>query len=331
MLALPTTLVLVVAAGAFAWVSGRRRWTPVFVAGSIAAVLAVPHGLLAWHSDGMETARHLVVPAAQIHTGALLMAVGAVTAPPARRGKTRSRPGYGRDMADETPLTIHRPSTPPIGGIVVVQEAFGITDHIEDLCQRLADVGWLAVAPHLFHRTGDPVLSYDDFSQVGPHASALSAEGILADVDAALGFIDDAGFPPDTAGIVGFCMGGTVALAVAVERQVGASVTFYGGGVAKGRFGFPALVDAAPKLRAPWLGLYGDEDTGIPVEQVEQLREAAAQADVPTEVVRYAEAGHGFNRDGSAAYDEAAAADAWERMLDWFARHLTSGATEVSG
>jgi carboxymethylenebutenolidase len=234
-------------------------------------------------------------------------------------------------MADDTPLTIRRPDTPPVGGVVVVQEAFGITPHIEDVCQRLADVGWLAVAPHVFHRTGDPVLPYDDFSQVAPHFQALTPEDILADVDSALAYIDDAGFPADTAGIVGFCMGGTVALTVAVERQVGAAVSFYGGGVVKGRFGFPALVDSAPRLRAPWLGLYGDRDKGIPVEDVERLREAATQAEVPTDVVRYAHAGHGFNRDGSPDHVEAAAADAWARTLDWFATNLTTGATEVGG
>ena len=238
---------------------------------------------------------------------------------------------YGRGMADETPLTIRHPDAPPVGGVVVIQEAFGVTTHIEAVCQRLADVGWLAVAPHLFHRSGDPVLPYDDFSQVARHFSALTPEGILADVDAALGFIDDAGFPVDTAGIVGFCMGGTVALTMAAERQVGAAVSFYGGGVLKGRFGFPPLVESAPRLRAPWLGLYGERDGGIPVEDVERLREAAAQAEVPTEVVLYAEAGHGFNRDGSPDYVESAATDAWARTLDWFADNLTTGATEVRG
>jgi carboxymethylenebutenolidase len=333
-LALPTTLVLVLAGLAITWVVGRRRWTPVLATGSLAAALAVPHGLLAWHSDGMETARHLMVPSVQLHLGVLLMAIGALAAPPAlppRRGWRGARPGYGRAMADETPLTIRHPESKPIGGVVVVQEAFGVTEHIEDVCQRLADVGWLAVAPHMFHRTGDPVLPYDDFSQVAPHAGALTPDTILDDVDAALGFLEDAGFPPDTVGIVGFCMGGTVALTVAVERQVGAAVSFYGGGVAKGRFGLPPLVESAPKLRAPWLGLFGDEDKGIPVEQVEQLREAAAEAGVATEIVRYEGAGHGFNRDGSPAYDEAAATDAWARTLDWFARNLTTGATEVSG
>jgi len=233
-------------------------------------------------------------------------------------------------MPDETPLSIRRPEHPPIGGIVVLQEAFGVGPQLEDVCQRLADIGWLAVAPHLFHRTGDPVLPYDDLSQVRPHAEALTADGILADVDAALDFIADAGFPPDIAGVVGFCMGGTLAMAVATQRQVGAAVTFYGSGITTSRFGFPPMVDAVPRLTAPWLGLYGDQDAGIPVEQVEALQAAAAQAEVPVEVVRYPDAGHGFFRDGSAAYDEAAAEDAWMRLLDWFADRLTTGATETA-
>src|SRR5687768_2351022 len=136
-------------------------------------------------------------------------------------------------MADETPLSIAHPDIPAVGGVVVLQEAFGVTEHIEDVCQRLADAGWLAVAPHLYHRTGDPILPYDDYSQIMPHAVDLNPDGILADVDAALAFIEGAGFPPDTAGVVGFCMGGTLALATAVERQVGAAVTYYGSGILK--------------------------------------------------------------------------------------------------
>ncbi len=233
-------------------------------------------------------------------------------------------------MADETPLSIRHPEQPAVGGIVVVQEAFGVTDHIEDVCQRLADIGWLAVAPHLYHRTGDPVLPFDDFSQVRPHQQALTAEDVLADVDAALAYIVDAGFPLDTAGIVGFCMGGTIALSVATQRQVGAAVTFYGSGITQERFGFLPLAEAAPSLRAPWLGLYGDRDAGIPVDEVEQLRAAASEAEVSTQVVRYPQAGHGFNRDGSPAYHEASARDAWMRMLDWFADNLTTGATETT-
>lgn len=233
-------------------------------------------------------------------------------------------------MADETPLSVQHPPSTAMGGVVVVQEAFGVTDHIEDVCRRLAEVGWLAVAPHLYHRTGDPVLPYDDFGQVRAHAGALTPEGILSDVDVALAYIEGAGFPRDTAGVVGFCMGGTIALAVAVERQVAAAVTFYGAGIATGRFGFPPLVEMAPRLRCPWLGLYGDRDRGIPVAEVEQLAEAAARAEVRTEVVRYPDAGHGFHRDGSADYHGPSATDAWMRALDWFADTMTTGATETA-
>lgn len=231
-------------------------------------------------------------------------------------------------MADETPLSIAHPETLPYGGVVVLHEAFGVTPHIEAVCQRLADAGWLGVAPHLFHRTGDPVLPTDDFSQVVPHMRALTPDGILEDVDAALDFLGDAGFPSDTCGVVGFCAGGSIALYTAVERPIGAAVTYYGGGVIEGRFGLPSLVELAPRLRAPWLGLYGDRDRGIPVEQVDALAEAAATAEVHTEVVRYPDAGHAFNRDGDTPYVEAAASDAWMRTLDWFADNLTTGATE---
>ncbi len=232
-------------------------------------------------------------------------------------------------MSDQTPLSIRHPAEVRIGGVVVVQEAFGVTEHIEEVCQRFADAGWLAVAPHLFHRTGDPVLDDTDYDAVRPHMEAMTAGGIADDVDAALAYIGDAGFPPEAACIVGFCMGGSVALATAARRQLGAAVTFYGGGVSKGRFGYPPLVELAPELRSPWLGLFGDHDQRIPVEDVEALGAAAAKAAVPTEVVRYPDAGHGFHRDGSAAYHAESAADAWHRTLDWFARYLTTGAAEV--
>jgi carboxymethylenebutenolidase len=105
-------------------------------------------------------------------------------------------------------------------------------------------------------------------------------------------------------------------------------VTFYGGGVTEGRFGFPPMVESAPGLRAPWLGLFGDRDPTIPVESVERLQVAAAGAEVRTEVVRYPDAGHAFLRDGGPTYHEATAADAWMRMLDWFADNMMTGAAQ---
>ena len=117
-------------------------------------------------------------------------------------------------------------------------------------------------------------------------------------------------------------MGGTVAFVAATERTVGAAVSFYGGGIRTGRFGFPPLVETAERLEAPWLGLFGDDDKGIPSDEVEDLRKAAASAPVETEVVRYPGAGHAFNRDGSPPYHEPSATDAWARTLAWFSAHL---------
>ena len=220
-------------------------------------------------------------------------------------------------------MSVHEPDGPPNGGIVVVQEAFGVNSHIEDVARRLAAEGWLTVAPHLFHRSGDPTFGYDDMSVVMPHMQALTAEGVLADIDAALDHLKAQGIPPERVGVVGFCMGGTVALVTAARRPVGAAVTFYGGGVTEGRFGFPPLIEEATRLRAPWLGLYGDLDQGIPVEGVEQLRQEAGGSGQATEVVRYPEAGHGFHCDQRASFEAKSAEDAWARTLAWFNEHLT--------
>jgi carboxymethylenebutenolidase len=216
------------------------------------------------------------------------------------------------------------PEGDPKGGIVVVQEAFGVTEHIEDIARRLADAGWYAVAPAFFHRQGSPVLAYDDFAAVMPVMKELNAEGITVDLAAAFAHLETAGFSAAASGIVGFCMGGSVTFYAATLRPLGAAVTFYGGGVAEGRFGLPSLVEQAPKLQTPWLGLYGDLDQGIPSDEVEQLREAAAGVTVPTEIVRYPDADHGFNcNDRPAVFNPTAAADAWGRTLDWFDRFLS--------
>jgi carboxymethylenebutenolidase len=222
----------------------------------------------------------------------------------------------------ETPLSVHAPTTEPKGGIVVVQEAFGVNDHIEDICRRFAAEGWLAVAPHLFHRSGDPKLGYVDMAPVMEHMGKVTAEDVMVDIDAALAHLAAAGIPLAKTGVVGFCMGGTVAFIVTTNRDVGAGVTFYGGGVNEGRFGFPSMKDAAADLRAAWLGLFGDQDRGIPVADVEELRTAAAASGQTTEIVRYPDAKHGFHCDARADFEPASAADAWTRTLAWFDEHL---------
>jgi carboxymethylenebutenolidase len=222
-----------------------------------------------------------------------------------------------------TPLTSITPEGPVRGGVVVIQEAFGVTGHIVDVCRRFADAGYHAVAPHLFHRSGDPVLEYDDMTSAMSLIGELTAAHIDEDVDGAVAALSAASIDPRNTAIVGFCMGGTVAFHTAVRLELGAAVSFYGGGVAKGRFGYPSQLDVAGQLRTPWLGLFGDRDKGIPTEEVEELRDAVAHAPVDTEIVRYAEAEHGFHCDDRpAVFNEAAARDGWARTLQWFGAHV---------
>jgi carboxymethylenebutenolidase len=211
------------------------------------------------------------------------------------------------------------------GAVVVIQEAFGVNPHIEAVTRRFADAGYHAVAPDLFHRSGPgAVVDYGDFASVLEHFIRIgNDDAILADVDATLDDLRRIGFADGQIGIVGFCFGGRVTFLVASHRAVGAAVGFYGGGIVTARFPqFPALVDGAKTLQAPWLGLFGDRDESIPVDDVEQLRGALVDAPVDTEVVRYPDAEHGFHCDARASYNAVAAADAWDRTLDWFARHL---------
>jgi carboxymethylenebutenolidase len=212
----------------------------------------------------------------------------------------------------------------PRGAIVVIQEAFGVNDHIRDVTTRFANEGYRAIAPALYHRAGGGTAPYDDFSKVMPLMQGVSDETFLMDVDAVLAHLREAGIAPQSTGIVGFCMGGRVTFLVALRRALGAAVGFYGGGiVTQRRPQTPSLVEDAVHLQTPWLGLFGDEDQSIPVEDVEKLR-AALEADAKpdTEIVRYPGAQHGFFCDKRPSYDAEAAADAWPRTLRWFGEYL---------
>ncbi|MDA8040545.1 MAG: dienelactone hydrolase family protein [Actinomycetota bacterium] len=216
----------------------------------------------------------------------------------------------------------------PLGGgarraVVVIQEAFGVNSHIEDVTRRFAREGYLAVAPHLFHRTGGGTIPYDRIDLVAPHFERLSDDTLLVDGDAALAHVRGRGFEPERIGLVGFCMGGRVSFLVATRRRIGAAVGFYGGGILHGRGErLGPLAEDLSAMKTPWLGLFGDEDQSIPVVEVEELRARLESAPVDTEIVRYPAAGHGFHCDQRESYHPSSAADAWQRTLDWFDGHL---------
>ena len=174
---------------------------------------------------------------------------------------------------DEMEIYIAEPDGDARGAVIVLQEAFGVNEHIRDVCDRFAAAGYVAAAPHLFHRSGDPELGYDDMMAVVPYIMQLQADDLEADIDATLERLAQMGFAPGQVAAVGFCMGGTISFAAGCVWPLGAAVTFYGGGIAEGRFGLPPLLDLAPSLQCPWLGCFGDLDVSIPTVEVEGLRE----------------------------------------------------------
>jgi carboxymethylenebutenolidase len=227
-----------------------------------------------------------------------------------------------RHIYRDVPLDVAGEPT-SLRALIVIQEAFGVNDHIRDVAERFASQGYYVVAPELFHRAGSPEVPYDNFPDAMAVMATLNADDITTDLGAAANFLADAGFSAPSIGIVGYCMGGTAAFYAATLGIVGAAATFYGGGVETGRFGFPSLLELAPQLKADWIGLYGDLDKGIPVEQVEALREATAAGAHDTQIVRYPDAEHGFHCDARAGvFNAAAASDAHQRTLEFFSSHL---------
>lgn len=220
------------------------------------------------------------------------------------------------------PLYDAIPTEPNGRAVIVVQEAFGVNGHIEDVTRRFAALGYRAVAPHLFHRLSRQSAAYDDPSYA-ELLNQLNDQEMLADVDAAVAHLNSAGYSDDRIAIVGFCMGGRVSFLIAAFRSLGTAVGYYGGGIAVSRRpNLPALVELGPSLRTSWLGLFGDEDPHIPKEEVDGIRAALAAAVVDTSVHTFAGAGHGFHCDDRPAFHPEASAAAWALTLEWLDRHL---------
>lgn len=191
-------------------------------------------------------------------------------------------------------LTFAEPDGAPRGGLVVLHEGDGVTDGVLLLVKSLAGEGWLTVTPHI--ESGEQLTQRD----------------LLDATDRTLDWLTERGVEADLRGVVGFDLGGTAALVVASHRKLGAAVSVGGQAVTE----LPKLLEIAGRVTSPWLGMYGDAGDEAGEAQVEQLREAAASAEVATNVVRYPGANHRFDADPSAAEE------AWQRTLAWFDAHL---------
>jgi carboxymethylenebutenolidase len=211
----------------------------------------------------------------------------------------------------------------PFPIVLVVQEIFGVNDHIKDVCRRLAKLGYLAIAPELYWRQGDVSRMTDLKAIIEDVVSNVPDAQVMSDLDAAVDFALAGRGDPTRIGITGFCWGGRAAwLYAAHSERLKAAVAWYGRLTGATEALHPAHpLNIAARLRCPVLGLYGGVDPSIPLEQVERMRAAIAAARKNAEIVVYPEAGHAFHADYRPNYDESAARDGWTRLREWFRQY----------
>ena len=204
--------------------------------------------------------------------------------------------------------------------VLLVQEIFGLHEHIRDLVRRLGKAGYLAIAPNLYQRQGDPTAISDINQLVQTIVANVPDAQVFRDLDAAAVWAGGHGGDLNKLAVTGFCWGGRITwLYSAYSPAVKAGVAWYGRLVGKANPLQPLYpVDVAAQLNAPVLGLYGEADGGIPLESVEKMRAALQAAGKPSEIIVYPKAPHGFNADYRPSYVSEFAADGWQRMLAWF-------------
>ena len=215
----------------------------------------------------------------------------------------------------------------PAGGrnlptVLVVQEIFGVHEHIKDVCRRLAKAGYLAIAPELYARQGD-VSKLTDIDQIRPIVAKVPDAQVMSDLDAAAAWAAKNGGDPAKLAVTGFCWGGRITWMYAAHNpQVKAGVAWYGRVVGQPSEMTPKNpIDVVKDINAPVLGLYGGADGGIPNDTVDQMRAALKAAGKKSEIHTYPDMPHGFHADYRPTYRKEAAVDGWKRLLDWFKKH----------
>jgi len=212
----------------------------------------------------------------------------------------------------------------PFPVVLVVQEIFGVHEHIKDVCRRFAKEGYLAVAPELYARQGDPT-KFTDYKQLFAEIVGKVPDAqVMSDLDAAVAWAGKSGSGDvKRVGVTGFCWGGRITwLYCAYSPQVKAGVAWYGRLVGEPSPLQPKYpIDVVADLKAPVLGLYGGQDQGIPLADVEKMRAALAAAKNPSEIVVFPDAPHGFNADYRPSYRAEDAREGWRQALAWFRRH----------
>ena len=232
-----------------------------------------------------------------------------------------------KDDGKEGEIPAYR-ARPDKGGpfpiVLVVQEIFGVHEHIKDLCRRLAKAGYLAIAPELYARQGDVSKLTDINEIINKVVSKVPDAQVMSDLDATVAWAKKSGKgDADKLAITGFCWGGRIVwLYAAYSEHLKAGVAWYGRLEGKADDLHPKHpIDLAGSLKAPVLGLYGGKDRGISAESIDKMRQALKDAKAKAEIHVYPEAEHGFNADYRPSYNKEAAEDGWKRLLAWFKKN----------
>ncbi len=206
--------------------------------------------------------------------------------------------------------------------VLVIQEIFGVHEHIQDVCRRFAKLGYLAIAPQLFVRQGD-VLQLSNVDEIRKVVAKVPDAQVLSDLDSTVDWAASVKGNTNRLGITGFCWGGRITwLYAAHNPNVKAGVAWYGRLVGdKSKLTPTHPVDIASTLKVPVLGLYGGKDTGIPLETVEQMRDRLTSSSSNSEIVVYPNAPHAFFADYRPSYRPAEARQGWQRLQQWFKQY----------
>jgi carboxymethylenebutenolidase len=266
-----------------------------FVAGSLAA--------------GFALAVQPVSAQTMIITDAKGLTAGEVKIPTADGGipAYRAMPENGKNLAT----------------ILVVQEIFGVHEHIKDICRRFARLGYLAVAPEMFFRQGDVSQLKDNKEIFAKVVNFVPDSQVMSDLDAAAAWAAKNGGDGKRLGITGFCWGGRITwLYAAHNKAVRAGVAWYGRLVGQATDMTPRHpIDVVDQINAPVLGLYGGADAGIPNDTVERMNAALKERGKPSFIHLYPDMPHAFHADYRPSYRKEAAEDGWKRAVEWFRKH----------
>ena len=207
--------------------------------------------------------------------------------------------------------------------VLVVQEIFGVHEHIKDICRRFAKAGYLAIAPEMYARQGD-VSKIENIQEIiSKVVSKVPDAQVMSDLDSAVAWAGKNKGNTNKLAITGFCWGGRIVwLYAAHNPKLKAGVAWYGRLVGQPNELTPKNpIDLAAQLKAPVLGLYGGADSGIPNDTVEKMREALKAANSKSEIILYPDTPHGFHADYRPSYRPTQAKEGWAKLLDWFKKH----------